>query len=105
MVTGPVTVGNCDAGAMVCTSVPAMLKFMVSAPVVLLASRIACLSEPAPLSSVLVTVKVVEAWAGFAASENAAISAASRRPRAIILTIVALFSIEVVISHIPFLMF
>jgi hypothetical protein len=42
-----------------------MLNVIVSAPVLALASNIACRSEPAPLSSVLMTVKV-EAWAGLA---------------------------------------
>jgi hypothetical protein len=35
-----------------------MLKLIMSAPGLALASRIACLNEPAPLSFVLVTVNV-----------------------------------------------
>ena len=68
MVTVSVTVGRLGAGEMVHTplaeSQPGSLEFgmskvMVSAPWVVLASVIACMSEPAPLSFVLVTVKVV----------------------------------------------
>ena len=40
------------------TPPPAMLKLMMSAPAAPFASRIACRSEPAPESLVLVTVKV-----------------------------------------------
>src|SRR5216117_2826843 len=47
-----------DAGAIVCTPAPGMLNVIVSAPGFALASRIACRSEPAPLSLVLVTVNV-----------------------------------------------
>src|SRR5262249_53247120 len=50
--------GKAEAGLMVCTPGPEMLKSMVSAPAWLLASMMACRSEPLPESFVLVTVKV-----------------------------------------------
>src|ERR671933_265391 len=56
-----------------------MLKSMVSAAALALALVIASLSEPAPLSSVLVTVKV-EAWAGLAASPKKKKSATTTTP-------------------------
>ena len=74
-----------------------MLKLITSAPDVLLASVIACLSEPAPVSLVLITVKVVEAWAGFTTSMSYAAIAASRKAMASSLPVVALFCVEVVI--------
>src|SRR5262245_32704814 len=57
MVTGSVRGGSPPAGLMVCTPAPGMLKVMVSASPLALASRIACRKEPAPLSLVFVTTK------------------------------------------------
>lgn len=54
IVTGSVTDGSADVGAMVCAPPPPMLKSMTSAPA--LASRIAWRSDPAPESLVFVTV-------------------------------------------------
>jgi hypothetical protein len=44
------------AGTIVCTPEPGIANAMVSAPALALASRIACLSDPAPPSAVFVTV-------------------------------------------------
>src|SRR5262245_32627447 len=79
MVTGEVIAGRVAAGVMVQTfvvalqfgSVSGILNAIVSRPGLLLPSTIACRSVPVPapgagstppLSPVLVTVKVVEAW-------------------------------------------
>jgi hypothetical protein len=60
MVTGLVIWGNSVASEIILTPLPGMLKLTVSAVAgVALASRIACRSEPAPLSLMLVTVKVL----------------------------------------------
>jgi hypothetical protein len=59
MVTGCVMVGSGDVGKIVLTPDPGMLKAMVDAPAMVLLVVIADLSEPAPLSLVLVTVVVV----------------------------------------------
>ena len=56
--TGSVMGGNGLLRAMVCTFVPEISKTMVSTPGLLLASRIACRREPAPLSLLFVTVSV-----------------------------------------------
>src|SRR4029079_16310377 len=61
MMTGSVIVGSAVAGLMVCTPLPGMLKQSVSNPALAFASRIACRSEPAPLSFVLVTAQVATA--------------------------------------------
>src|SRR5690349_11580893 len=61
MTTGPVTVGRADVGAMVCTPVPLRLNWIVSEPVCALASRMACRSEPLPVSLRLVTTKTAGA--------------------------------------------
>ena len=53
-----VMLGRVERGEMVCTPPPGMLKAMRSLPALALASRRACLSEPGPLSAVLVTVNV-----------------------------------------------
>ena len=55
IVTGSEIVGNAVEGVIVWSPEPGMLKTIVSAPGWALASRIACLSEPAPLSPALVT--------------------------------------------------
>src|SRR5437870_225285 len=60
IVTGSVIVGRADVGAIVYLG-PERLKTIMSAPALALASRMACLSEPGPLSLVLVTVKVIGA--------------------------------------------
>src|SRR4051794_2246057 len=61
MTTGPVTVGRADVGAMVCTPELLMLNWIVSVPASALASRMACRSEPLPLSLRLVTTKTAGA--------------------------------------------
>src|SRR5829696_212905 len=97
MLTASVISGNGEAGEMVWAPLPGMSNSMASAPGVALASRIACRSEPAPESLVLVTVKVVEAWAWLAIKSIAARSADSSSPRAITLAVVALFLVVVII--------
>src|SRR5262245_53010225 len=66
MVVLPLIVGRADARVMV----PVIEKVMVSSPVVELAFRMACRSEPGPESSALVTTK------------SAALASRSRQPRA-----------------------
>src|SRR6266446_138269 len=56
--TGSLIAGSAETGLIVWAPPPPMLKAIVSVPGFALASRIACLSEPAPLSCVLVTVNV-----------------------------------------------
>jgi hypothetical protein len=58
MMTAPVMDGSLVVGKIVFTPLPAMLKFIVSAPAAALASSIACRRLPAPLSLVLVTTNV-----------------------------------------------
>src|SRR4030095_12744923 len=59
MVTGSVTAGSGVRGVIVCGPAPAMLKLITSGTFVeRFADKIACRSEPAPLSLVLVTTKV-----------------------------------------------
>ena len=70
-VTGPVIAGSGVVGVIVWTPVPGMAKAIVSAPMAAFASRIAWRSDPAPLSAVLVTVKVAQR-AGVAASARTA---------------------------------
>ena len=53
--------GSSEVGMIVCTPAPGMLKSIVSAPALALASRIAWRSEPGPESLVFVTVKVAAA--------------------------------------------
>src|SRR2546426_6208573 len=62
--------GNDEAGVMVRTPAggSVMANWIVSTPSVALASVIACRNEPAPVSLVVVTVKVA-AWAAGAASK------------------------------------
>jgi hypothetical protein len=57
-VTGSEIVGKAVKGVIVWNPEPGMLKMIMSAPGWVLASRIACLSEPAPLSPALVTTKM-----------------------------------------------
>ena len=57
MVTGSVIVGSGDKGEIVWGPVP-IANVIVSAPAFVFASRIACRSEPAPESFVLVTLYV-----------------------------------------------
>src|SRR5918995_411340 len=90
MVTASVISGSSELGKMVFTPCPRILKSMVSAPGVALAAVIAsrrvhpfAAHTPLPGSTVLLTVKVVEAWAGFAVSiRPKATSAATTKPRA-----------------------
>src|SRR5437016_2320455 len=56
MITDCVMIGRAESGLMVCTPEPGILNAIVPPPM-LLASRIACRSEPVPLSLVFVTVK------------------------------------------------
>src|SRR4030095_9354113 len=58
IVTGSESVGKAVEGVMVWDPEPGTLKVILSAPRWALASRIACLSEPTPLSLVLVTTNV-----------------------------------------------
>src|SRR5437016_3481797 len=66
-------IGKADRGAMVCTPLPGILNSITTSLVEVsaLASRMACRSEPGPLSAVLVTVKV-EAWPAQAAISKSA---------------------------------
>ena len=64
MVTGSEIVGKGDAGEMVCGPGPGILNTIWSGPALALALRIACLSDPAPVSAVLVTVKVARGGGG-----------------------------------------
>ena len=61
--------GRADVGDIVFTPLPGILKLIVSVPAAALASSIACRKLPAPLSLVLVTVKIA---AGAAVSGAAA---------------------------------
>src|SRR5437667_6008644 len=56
MITGSVIVGSADAGLIVWTPAPGMLKLIVSVPGVLLAQLIASRSEPGPVSLVPMTI-------------------------------------------------
>ena len=54
-ITGTVIVGSADSGVIVWTPAPGIAKLIVCRPEAALAFRIACRSEPGPLSLVLVT--------------------------------------------------
>jgi hypothetical protein len=56
MYTGSVIGGRAEVGEIVCTPSPGMSKLIVSVPGFVFACSIAQRSEPAPLSSVFVTV-------------------------------------------------
>src|SRR5437879_13373032 len=56
MVTASVISGRAEAGVIVCGPPEGMLKLIVSAPTFRLASIIACLNDPGPLSLVLLTI-------------------------------------------------
>ena len=58
MVIGVAMIGSSESGVIVCTPAPGMAKAIVSGPGLALASSIAWRSEPGPVSSVFVTVKV-----------------------------------------------
>src|SRR6185503_10719716 len=60
IVTGSLNGGRSAVGVIVCAPYPSA-KVIVSAPALVFESMIACLNEPAPLSLVLVTVKVIAA--------------------------------------------
>src|SRR5262245_19518707 len=81
MVTGSVMVGRTDVGAMVRTPAPGTLKAIRSAPGLALASRIACLNDPAPPSAVLVTVKVAVAGTARSSSRSRRGGGALRQAR------------------------
>jgi hypothetical protein len=68
IVTASEIVGKAVEGVIVWSPEPGMLKTMLSAPGWALASRIACLSEPGPLSAVLVTTNVDAGAVGATAS-------------------------------------
>jgi hypothetical protein len=51
-----VITGSAVSGVIVWTPLPGTSKAIVSAPALVLASRIACRRDPAPLSAVVVTV-------------------------------------------------
>src|SRR5438128_1192942 len=55
MVSASVISGRAEAGVIVCGPPGTMLKLIVSAPTFRLASIIACLNDPGPLSLVLLT--------------------------------------------------
>jgi hypothetical protein len=69
---GSVTVGSGLSGVIVCTPEP-ILKLIVSKPGVALASRIACRSDPVPLSFVFVTVKVAAVAVAQRATSNTSV--------------------------------
>src|SRR5438445_11085807 len=75
MITGWSISGSDEASAIVCTPEPGMLnwiRFVVfGGGGLALESRIACRSEPAPLSLVLVTVKVIMGWPATIISKEA----------------------------------
>src|SRR5215467_9129219 len=81
MTTGDEMLGREDGTSIVCTPLPGMLKWIVSVPTLALASVIACRSDPAPLSAVLVTVYVV-AEASAAPSDRMRTIRAERTRRA-----------------------
>src|SRR5437867_8257077 len=58
MTTGPVNCGKGRLGKIEKGGVPTIWNSIVSVPLVAFASRIACRRDPAPLSLVVVTVKV-----------------------------------------------
>src|SRR5262249_39505584 len=62
IVTGSVTAGNAEAGLIVWTPSPGMLKAIVSAPGAALARAMTSRREPSPESSVLVTTNVANNW-------------------------------------------
>src|SRR5215212_10200419 len=90
MITASVMSGKDVPGEMVCGPSPGMLKWMRSGPpelgvelAALIASRSVhplALHVPSPGSKVLLTVKVVAAWAGLAA-RSMPIEAATKRAR------------------------
>src|SRR5581483_4288848 len=81
-----VIVGSAEAGAITCGEGPGMLNVIRSTSGPVLASRIACRSEPGPLSLVLVTTNVVNNTLGSSSSttrdqqERIATAALWRRP-------------------------
>src|SRR6266496_4760881 len=81
MMIGSVMVGRADEGLMVFTPEPGILNAIVSVPAFALASRIACLKEPAPLSFVLVTVKVCPAGLNTMARRTRTVDAAKNANR------------------------
>src|SRR5258706_1920927 len=62
MITAPVMLGRLVRGEIVCRPPPTMANVIVSIPAAPLASRMACRSDPAPESPVLLTTNVA-AWA------------------------------------------
>src|SRR5215217_5880682 len=104
MVTASVIRGKAAAGAMVWTPLPEISNSMVSAPEVALALSIACLREPAPMSLVFLTVKVVSAWAGSAAIISDAAIRASNTPsvRIFLLPATTPFCVVCIIFRVPF---
>ena len=62
IVTGCVSVGSAESRSMVCTPLPGMLKLMAFGPLAAFELMIAWRRLPAPLSLMLVTVKVESIW-------------------------------------------
>ena len=58
MTTGSVIVGRAEAGVMACTPEPIAKTIVSRTPADAFESRIACRSDPAPESAVVVTVSV-----------------------------------------------
>ena len=65
IITGSVIKGSADSGVIVCTPAPGMLKMIVFKPAQLFTSSIACRSDPAPLSAVVVTTPATVSVAEF----------------------------------------
>ena len=84
MTTGSVTVGSGVSGLIVNGPVPVMLKLMTSGTfAVAFADRIACRSEPAPLSLVLVTTKVAPHAGSVPAAANRTAIVPTRRMKSV----------------------
>ena len=78
--TGSVTAGSAVSRTIGGGGEPPMEKEMMSGPMAALASRIACRSDPGPLSSELVTTKVVTAWTGRRMGRPATVARAVHAP-------------------------
>src|SRR4051812_24225827 len=61
MTIGPVMIGSAVVGRILCTPLPGMANTIVSGPVAAFESRMACRSEPVPLSLTFVTVNAAAA--------------------------------------------
>ena len=103
IVTGLVAAGRELCGAMEYGPAPGMLKTITSGTVSLLASRIACRKEPAPLSFVLVTVKVVANADMLPRPSQIASPAAKpfRNRKAFLSDVISLLSLPLLDRHFP----